>query len=453
MIAYFLLIVLMWIMTAYISQFNKKNKNENHHNISQKARSQAHGVIFGKEKKTSNDVVFSKENEEGHILVVGGSGSGKTSAGVIPTLQSMSPDTCCFCIDVAGDISTHISSSNKKIFDIHSPESADFNFFEEIDGTDYLQEKEALLTELASLIVSVDERSSDVERYYNQCAQTILKSAFLAFYEDFRKEDDYCKIFDFIAEKSWKQLFSAIDRGNSETAKKLISSFANNDKLNAESYATLLRHIELFVCDSALRQHLRRDEAISAKDINDKQIFVVIREYELSKYAPLLKLMTAQMLQTIRKRENLANKNTLLVLDELSAYGFDIKDLLLDALQRSRKKNVRIMLAVQSLSDLHKVFNNNDDVQSALNNCDFTMVMSCNSIADAESCQKLIGEHTSYKKSYTKSANSSSVTHSEQQDSAVGITELRALKADKKLILIHEKGFCRLFKNFYFENC
>lgn len=452
-IAYVLFMVLMWLMTAYISQFNKKNKNENHKNISKKARSQAHGVIFGKEKITSNNVVFSQENEAGHVLIVGGTGSGKTTAGIIPVINSMSQDTCCFCIDVAGDISNHVKSVNKKIFDLHSQETSNFNFFSEIDITDNLQEKETLLLELASLIVVVDERSSDVERYYNQSAQTILKSAFLAFYEDFKDKDDYCTLFDFIAQKSWKQLFKEIDKSNSETAKKLISSFANNDKLNAESYATLLREIEMFVCDPVLRPHLRRNEAISAQDINNKQIYVVIREHEVTKYAPLLKLMTAQVLQNIRKRENLVNKNTLMVLDELSAYGFGIKELLLDALQRSRKKNVRIMMAVQSLSDLHKVFNDNDDVQSALNNCDFTMIMSCNSVADAEACQKLIGEHTSYTKSYTKSASSTSVTHSERQDNAVSVTELRALKADKKLILVHEKGFCRLYKNFYFENC
>ena len=452
-IAYVLFIVLMWLITAYISQSNKKNKNENHQNISKTARSQAHGVIFGKEKITSKKVFFSQENESGHVLIVGGTGSGKTTAGIIPVINSMSQDTCCFCIDVAGDISNHVKSVNKKIFDLHSPETSNFNFFSEIDITDNLQEKETLLLELASLIVVVDERSSDVERYYNQSAQTILKSAFLAFYEDFKDKDDYCTLFDFIAQKSWKQLFKEIDKSNSATAKKIISSFANNDKLNAESYATLLREIEMFVCDPVLRPHLRRNEAISAQDINNKQIYVVIREHEVTKYAPLLKLMTAQVLQNIRKRENLVNKNTLMVLDELSAYGFGIKELLLDALQRSRKKNVRIMMAVQSLSDLHKVFNDNDDVQSALNNCDFTMIMSCNSVADAEACQKLIGEHTSYTKSYTKSASGTSVTHSERQDNAVSVTELRALKADKKLILAHEKGFCRLYKNFYFENC
>ena len=450
----FIIIIFMVIVTEYMNNTRlQKNKNENLKGL-QKSCSKSkvdNAIIFGMKKK---NVVYSKLSDDGHVLVVGGSGSGKTSS-IISTIQSIT-DGCYYCIDVAGDISKNIKhNKNTKILSLdNAVESSYFNLFDEIDNLYVQYEKEAKLQELASMIATVDKKSSDTERYYNNCAQIILKSAFLAFYDEFRKEKDYCKIFDYIAEHSWKELFTAIDNSQNETAKKLLSSFANDDRLNSESYATLIKQIEIFISDYNLRSHLKREEtAISAKNINDSQIFVVIKEAELHKYSSFLKIITSQILQVIRYRENLINKSTLLILDELSSYGFDIKDMLLDALQRTRKKNVRIMLAVQSLSDLHKVFNNDDDVQSALNNCDYTMIMNCNSVADADRCQRLIGEQTIFRKSYTKSANSTSTTKSENKENAVSISELRQLKNKKRLILIHSNGFCRLKKYFYYENC
>ena len=446
----------MYLITEYVSVSSTKetkNKNQNLKDIKINISNKATGIIFGKIQKKSKKVAYSEFDDEGHICVVGGSGSGKTSSVIIPTLQKLTEKQCCFCIDVAGDITQNIPmNKNKKIFDLKGDNSTNFNFFYEVDISDTEEEKEAKLIELASLLLVVDERASDTEVYYMRCAQVILKASLLAFYDRFKHDNDICSIFDYICSNSWQKLFTEIDNSKSKTAKKLISTFANNDKLNAESFATTKRAIDIFLYDVKLRKNLKRKNAFSALNINNSQIYVVIPEDKITQYSGFLKLITAQILNTIRKRENLTNQATLLVLDELSSYGFEIREQLLDALQRSRKKNCRIMLAVQSMSDLHKVFNNQDDVQSALNNCEYTLIMSCNSVVEAEECQKLVGEHISYKKSYTKSSSSTSITKSEQTDNAVTITELRALKAEKKLILLHSQGFYKLYKFFYYKN-
>lgn len=452
-VAFFIIIIIvMYIITEYSNTAKKiKNKNENLKNI-KISDNAAQGIVFGKVKKKSEKVAYSEFEAEGHILITGGSGSGKTSSVLIPTMQRLTEEQCSYCIDIAGDITQNIKiNNNTRILDLKDDNSSNFNIFFEVDNASSIEEKEAKLIELAELM-QVIKNNSEAEEYYTRCAQSILKASLLAFYDRFSRDDDICNIFDFISSQSWRELFTEIDRSNSETAKKIISEFANNDKLNAESFATTKRNIDIYLYDVKLREHLKRSNAFSASNINDSQIYVVIQEAEITHYSAFLKLITAQILNVIRKRENLINKTTLLVLDELSSYGCDIKELLLDALQRSRKKNCRIMLAVQSMSDLHKVFNNQYDVQSALNNCEYTLIMSCNSVEEAENCQKLIGEYISYKKSYTKSASSTSMTKSEQNDKAVTITELRALKAEKKLILLHSQGYYKLYKCFYYEN-
>ena len=73
--------------------------------------SDAHGIIFGIKNKFK---LYSPESEEGHVLVVGGSGLGKTSALLIPTLNSWHGTS--FTIDISGDICKNVNMPNKLVF-------------------------------------------------------------------------------------------------------------------------------------------------------------------------------------------------------------------------------------------------------------------------------------------------------------------------------------------------
>jgi type IV secretion system protein VirD4 len=55
------------------------------------------GFVFG---KLGNEYITKKEDMDGHILVVGGAGSGKTSCVAIPSLWAWRKRV--FCIDIKG---------------------------------------------------------------------------------------------------------------------------------------------------------------------------------------------------------------------------------------------------------------------------------------------------------------------------------------------------------------
>jgi type IV secretory pathway TraG/TraD family ATPase VirD4 len=58
------------------------------------------GFIFGKDK--NNRAVFKPQNADGHVLVVGGVGSGKSSCLAIPTLRHWGSSV--FAIDIKGEL-------------------------------------------------------------------------------------------------------------------------------------------------------------------------------------------------------------------------------------------------------------------------------------------------------------------------------------------------------------
>ena len=64
--------------------------------------SKVHGFIFG---KMGGKYVTKKEDKDGHILVVGGAGSGKTSCIAIPSLLAWREPV--FCIDIKGELHQH----------------------------------------------------------------------------------------------------------------------------------------------------------------------------------------------------------------------------------------------------------------------------------------------------------------------------------------------------------
>ena len=81
-------------------------------NIVYRHKEKAQGVLLGKKFGL---LAYSPEQDEGHILVMGPSGTGKTSALLIPTLRSWQGTA--LVVDISGDISANVHTENKIIFD------------------------------------------------------------------------------------------------------------------------------------------------------------------------------------------------------------------------------------------------------------------------------------------------------------------------------------------------
>mgnify|MGYP000850872928 CR=1 FL=1 len=79
-------------------------------NIVYRPKEKAQGVLLGKKFGL---MAYSPEQDEGHILVMGPSGTGKTSALLIPTLRSWQGTA--LVVDISGDISANVQTENKII--------------------------------------------------------------------------------------------------------------------------------------------------------------------------------------------------------------------------------------------------------------------------------------------------------------------------------------------------
>ena len=77
-----LVVAIVYLVFTIIRNCLKKD-NKTNVLLKESSRDSAEGIIFGMEKR---NLVYSPTNAEGHVSVFGGSGVGKTSAILIPTL-------------------------------------------------------------------------------------------------------------------------------------------------------------------------------------------------------------------------------------------------------------------------------------------------------------------------------------------------------------------------------
>lgn len=423
----------------------------------------SNGIIFG---VTENGrIVCLPNDQEGHIFVNGGSGTGKTSAILIPTLDRWYGSS--FTIDISGDIANNTVCSFKRIIgpdaDTTSHLYAPYNVFAQIDDITNEAERNQELELLAYTLMPDQLHASDAQSFFTSEGRKILTSALIAFYRKPHSADsdsDFCQICKKIFQNDWRTLFNEIDAQNNEIASGLLSSFlGTNEKNTAGCKQAVDAAIKLFATNEAIQRSVRRSDdygffqTTSPKDVEHFNIFLVIKDANLEIYAPLMQLITGQILHYLSNRdpERAKNMPILLALDEFASLGkLDITP----ALRKLRKKNVHIMLLTQSLADIDLIYGR-DERMSMMNNFGYKVILSASDTDTQRYFADLIGQKTIFRKSETHTdrgffSKKSSTTFSESKDYIIESADLAHL--GNKLILLHPQGYLVLAKNYYFNS-
>ena len=410
-----------------------------------------HGVIFGRDgqKKT----VYSPTAEEGSCLVLGGSGSGKTSAIIIPTLRSVVADGSgtAFAIDISGDIEPTINCANKIVYAPYTSGGAPYNIFAPIDALSDPDEQDEALAQLALSLAPKLKNSSANADFFQDNGRKILEAALIAFYHAGR---DFCEICDLILSSSYKALFSQIDASQNPRAIKLINGFAGSSEQNTSGCkGNADDAVKLFATNAKVRSSLRRpkkgETAITPAELETSNIFVCIPDEKLELLSPLVSLIVAQFLSYFSARPKERISTILFVLDEAASFPQDLTP----ALRKLRKKHCRIITVYQSLADVIKSFGR-DTATAMLNNYPYKLILEAVDPETQKYFADLIGKNEQQRSSSTYTGGllklaPSSTTESKQRDYKVMPEELGVLGDD--LILIYRGGYKRLKKAYYFR--
>lgn len=438
---------LLLVMILNTKQKMRKSDKKKLKELKWGKRNEVHGVIFGRKGKK---VMFSPVEAEGSVLCTAGTGMGKTSSLLIPTLRSWVGTS--LTIDISGDISRNCPNlCNKVVFEVENPDTTPYNIFAVIDSLDSDDEKNEALSQLAILLMPLPPNAPENAKFFNDNGRKILTASLICFYHNGMDFTDICRK---IVGSSWQDLFTEIDQSGNENAIIYINGFHGASEQNTSGcYQSACEAISLFATNVKVRNSVRRpgdnEGCVEPKNIEKNNIFAIVPEEKLELFSPLLNIIVSQFMNYVSSRKvDETSKTILLSLDEYASLRID-SGIILDALRRFRKRKCRLLILTQNLADFDILYGENV-TRAILSNLRFKLLLGgLGELKSMEEFSKMIGYKETTKRSVSRSASGMSRTESEDKEYVIEPSELDRM--GDKAILIAPEGYFILKKNFYFK--
>lgn len=411
------------------------------------------GFIFGKLGKKK---VYLENTKEGHITVFGGSGKGKTSALLIPSLRVWNAPF--FAIDISGDISKNVMKKDDKDMLILSPddpeESSLYNIFHSIDASMEAADKREKLEQLVNLIIDIPANANDTQRYFLNTGRKIYYAAMIAFYDIGLDFVDISKTVFFNDVPSLAKL---IKKTENELALGYIMPVTKENEKNISGAKSALNDkIKLFADNEKMQKILRRpitdfegntEPCLHPSLIAEKKVFLKVPDRKQDYYASFMHIVVGQILEYISGRDYdpRTDKRILLGLDEFASIGhFEI----LSPIRKFRKNGANLCILTQSLADIDLVYSENER-KVILDNSQYVVVLSATDNGTREYFSNLVGKEDTESESKSIGKGGISTNISKQREYAIKPEEWKTYAND--LVVIHPSGYVKLKKNFYFK--
>jgi type IV secretion system protein VirD4 len=440
----------------------------------QLASAEPHGLFFG---TRGNKYVIKPEDMDGHVLVCGTPGSGKSSCVAIPTLRSWKGSV--FAVDIKGELYANTKAQRKNI-KLFSPQDKDNAY--SYDPFVFLNQSNNPVQEARAIAQAIIPLSPDSkEPFWVESAQIILTGAILHFHHE---KKTFIQTLKTIQMFSPKELIKMVSGSSVEKAVLCVKSFAEIDgKVLAGIATEISRGIVAIVTDDDIvtaLTHEENKETITPADLEKGiDIYIKIPEHLLRQWKNLLTLMTNQFISFFERRiESVVNSTAphsgvasrlsgqvefsvcdnrpiLFLLDEFPRLGKI--PAITDALATLRSKKITICLIVQSLAQLDMIYGH-DTRKVIADTCAYKAILSASDADTQEYFSKLVG---TYEKTlgggsqgfdpYLGASTGHSKSYSEGNDKRIIKSEEFATLREIILLYPLPHNFCRVRKRPYYE--
>ncbi len=429
------------------------NKLMNHHSTDKSKQWQINWL--SKTKITRNGALeFASVKSEGHAIIIGSTGSGKTSLLLNPTVQLFARNKdqpTMFFSDPKGELyDTHSDFLNKQGYEVLSINlrdlslSSTWNPLEKLwdmwfvkDNIEESREKALnYLSELASTLFVPKSK----ETFWEEGANTIFRFFVLALLEridenkNIKKEHlnitniinniqqtTYDQLQDFLEELPKNSYAMAIAGRNIRGSETTVSGLFQTCITTLQIYNDSI--IKRVTSATNLKIHISKPQAI----------FIVVPDESKAKY-PFISLFVSEMYKELIAKASVSPSRTLsrrvyFLLDE---FGNIPKIPQMDQMITvSRSRNIFFMLLLQNYSQLNEVYGNNV-ANTIISNCAYEFFLLTSDIDTAKKFSQKLGERSITQASRSTSSHSkgpsSSVSESERTRNLIHPDELMRLQ-------------------------
>lgn len=329
---------------------------------------------------------------DGHILIVGGAGSGKSAGIAIPTLkyQWKAP---ALVIDIKGELLRESHRPRAYVFNPANPQVTGYDPFYLLHTTDnpipYIQD-------IAHALIPIPPDTR--EPYFKMSAQSILTGHLLFAY---KQGYSFVEAIDTLLSTDTKDIFD-VEMQDEQVRKYLMKPAKSGERTLGTTMTELSNGVLLFATDPEIQDALGKSNIITPDLLEQGyDIFLQIPEYRLEHWQNLTALIIQQFLRHFERRpEKRSNVPILFMLDEFPRLGKI--EAIRHALATLRSKKITICLIIQSLAQLDTTYGH-DQRKEILDNCPYKAILNAADADTQEYFSRLYGVEDRVKISQTRS--------------------------------------------------
>ena len=409
------------------------------------------GIVLG---KYHGKYVCRPVEQDGHYLIVGGSGSGKSSSLIVPTLL-INNDVPAFVLDIKGELSRLAKKKGDAKVHIFNPNDRRSYGYDPFYNLKKESTEQEILETMQMVTFSLISLSANVkDPFWKTSARNMLCG--LMIYHFKQGKNNLVDIMDAILGRSIKASIQEVMTGSDPTTAEYRYLVAFSDMAEetlSGVYAEMASNIIVFANDQDIRYALKHNALrCSPVDLeNGNSIYVVIREDKLTAYNQVLQLIINQTLNALEKRLE-KSEPILFLIDELPRILSAGKiERLLDASRTLRSRNVRLILVTQSVEALMTVYSENE-VVDLISNCNYKIILDASSQKTQHTISEWCGNYKEKKKIWNEAGTKQKTGISFEEKPIVEGSDLITLAQTGEAILVCPYGYFRIQKTPYYKD-
>ena len=411
------------------------------------------GVVLGRDIKTSKYVCKCLK-EDGHVFVIGGSGSGKSSCLVIPTLVS-NPKTTVFAIDIKGELSfksTRYGNDKVLIFNPADRYKCGYDPLYRLSEDCRDQEIFEVMQDISFSLIPMPASIKDP--FWKNSARNLLTGLMIFYYK--QGFIDFIDIIDQILSKPVTESIQEVCKQSSNKTPeyRYIVQFSQMaEETLGGIVGEMNNHIVIFSNDQDIRYAFKDNgnKANPHKLEEGYSIYLSIREEKLSAYYDVIQLIINQVLGELERRAE-GSPPIIVCIDELPRLLSSGKmEHLLDGARTLRSRNVCLFLVTQSTEALMSAFTENE-VADLISNCSYIVVLSATSSKTQKSVCSWCGKYMVKKRSWSNTGKGSKSSIAYDEKDIVSPSDLMTLKNTGEAIIITPYGYGRVKKTPWYKD-
>lgn len=400
---------------------------------------------------------------DGNILVIGGTGTGKSASIAIPTLKSWGGTIV--AIDIKGELKTYYDTIDSpkrpmKVLNLNRmhgtfPGYDPFYLLHE-DGVENLNQN---ARELAQSIIPLPHNVR--EPFWIVSAQNILTGAILYYFDI---GASFNETISSILTTPIEEIIKEIVNSGNLSAKMYVTQFLSikdfsDNKMLLSICAEMNNKLMVFATDAQIRKAFTpTDDSIKWADINTNNIIISLAEDKLGQWDGAITLLLTQLIRALERRnekyceEGKDLQPILLLLDEFPRLGK--MDFFVQALATLRSKGVTICLVIQSIAQLDVIYGK-DTRRIIVDNCQYKAILGATDADTQRYLSDLVGSIPVLNPSFSSTHNpyTGEIINFSRQ---IGmIIEPRIYPHEfstlKDIILVTPYGVCRVDKAPYYN--